>query len=152
MRVFGIFLLLAIICLCNKKVTNSEVHTAPAAEKGPVFVLGPAAEEKAVPLVSPGGVVYFEFDSYSVTAGSWEAIKKMVVDGDLCVDGYCDQRGTDEYNYALGMKRAEAVAGELRRLGATVEARSFGETGLVRSSCETEDCHQENRRVEVHAK
>ena len=80
--------------------------------------------------------VYFEFDKSTVRAK--EASKVQVV-GDylkanpgqaLLVEGHCDERGTEEYNRALGERRALAIREVLMGLGIAgtrIDTRSFGE-------------------------
>ncbi len=72
---------------------------------------------------SPLKDIYFDFDSYALTAealpllkeiGTWLNRNKSV---QLSVEGHCDERGTTEYNMALGQKRADAVKEQLVRLG-----------------------------------
>jgi len=66
----------------------------------------------------------------------------------ILIEGYCDERGTAEYNLALGDRRAEAVKSYLTSLGISAErisVRSLGkEAPFCRDSVET--CWQQNRR------
>jgi peptidoglycan-associated lipoprotein len=67
--------------------------------------------------------VYFDYDSAALTppttmtlgynAGHILDVPKVVVQ----IAGHCDERGTQEYNLALGEKRAQAVRNHLRQLG-----------------------------------
>ena len=69
----------------------------------------------------------------------------------LVLQGNTDERGSREYNLALGQKRAEAVRRALAVLGvseAQVEAVSFGEE-RPRNVSETEDAYAENRRTDM---
>ncbi|MFQ5621837.1 MAG: OmpA family protein [Paracoccaceae bacterium] len=64
------------------------------------------------------------------------------------VDGHTDNTASTEHNLALSKQRAEAVAGIVRSLGATAQARGFGELSPVASnSNEAGRCL--NRRVEI---
>ena len=69
----------------------------------------------------------------------------------MSVEGNTDERGSREYNLALGQKRAEAVRRALTLAGAgdaQIEAVSFGEEKpAVQGS--TEDAYAKNRRVEL---
>jgi len=68
----------------------------------------------------------------------------------LVIEGHCDERGTAEYNVALGQRRAEAVKRYLADLGvgSPIRSVSFGkETPLVRGS--GEEAWRENRRAEL---
>ena len=67
--------------------------------------------------------VYFEFDQYTVTDAARAVLArhsewlKARPAAKVTVEGHCDERGTTEYNLALGDKRARAVRDELVKLG-----------------------------------
>lgn len=71
--------------------------------------------------------VYFEFDRYVVTDAARAVLArhaewlKARPAAKVTVEGHCDERGTTEYNLALGDKRARAVRDELVRLGVGAE-------------------------------
>lgn len=72
----------------------------------------------------------------------------------VIVEGYCDDRGTTEYNLSLGQKRANAVRDYYVRLGvkpASINTISYGEEKQLCSES-TEECWQLNRRAETKAK
>jgi peptidoglycan-associated lipoprotein len=80
--------------------------------------------------------VYFDFDRSTVKSGEASKVEtvakylKEVPDDAILVDGHCDERGTEEYNRALGERRALAVREYLVRLGIGAErirTRSWGE-------------------------
>jgi len=98
--------------------------------------------------------VHFGFDRADITAGDGATLQKL----SAClqksparrvqVDGHCDERGTTQYNLALGKKRAEAVKKYLGDLGAGagLETNTFGkEQPLCREA--SEDCWARNRRA-----
>lgn len=67
----------------------------------------------------------------------------------VVIEGYCDARGTEEYNLALGQRRAESAKAYLVGLGVSpskVEALSKGETEKWAAGA-TEDAYQQNRRA-----
>jgi peptidoglycan-associated lipoprotein len=69
----------------------------------------------------------------------------------MLVQGNCDERGSREYNIALGQRRADAVKRMLVLLGATesqIEATSLGEE-KPRCTAKTEECYSENRRSDM---
>lgn len=69
------------------------------------------------------------------------------------ISGHTDARGSDEYNYDLGLRRAESVRAFLvkgwPRLGERLITCSHGERMLIRPNASTEKDHAINRRVEV---
>ncbi|MCM2327124.1 MAG: peptidoglycan-associated lipoprotein Pal [Lysobacter sp.] len=95
----------------------------------------------ANPLTDPKNVlskrsVYFDFDSNAVKdeyRGLIQAHAKYMVDKRdtrIRVEGHCDERGSREYNLALGQRRAEAVKKVMTVLGVQdgrIETVSFGE-------------------------
>jgi peptidoglycan-associated lipoprotein len=80
--------------------------------------------------------VYFEFDRSTVRESEkskLEAVadymKKASADKDLLVEGHCDERGTEEYNRALGERRAQALREYLVNLGLSasrIQTVSYG--------------------------
>jgi peptidoglycan-associated lipoprotein len=69
----------------------------------------------------------------------------------IIVEGHCDERGSDEYNLALGDSRAARAASLLRDLGLPapqIETLSYGKE---RPQCteQTEECWQKNRRAHI---
>lgn len=100
--------------------------------------------------------VHFGFDRADVTAADGATLQKLAAclqkspARRVQVDGHCDERGTTQYNLALGKKRAEAVKKYLVDLGVTktVETNTYGEERpLCREA--TEACWAKNRRAEV---
>ena len=101
------------------------------------------------------GSVYFAFDKYDVSSDMREVVKTNAAllssyDGKIKVEGNCDEWGTDEYNYALGLKRANSVKDALVADGidaSNISLISFGESNPVCSDKNSE-CWQKNRRAE----
>lgn len=100
--------------------------------------------------------VYFDYDDYSIKPQYQDPIKqdyeflKSAPNVSVALQGNADERGSTEYNLALGQKRAEAVKRTLKILGVPedkMEAVSFGEE-KPRASCHEEKCWSENRRVD----
>jgi peptidoglycan-associated lipoprotein len=102
-------------------------------------------------------VVYFDFDSYVVKDDYRpviEANAKVLTTNrkmHMAVEGHTDDRGSSEYNLALGQRRAEAVVKSLTLLGADqtqLEPVSFGkERPAVQG--ENEEAWAKNRRAEL---
>ena len=101
--------------------------------------------------------VFFDFDSYTVRAEFTpliEAHGRFLAQNPemrMMIQGNTDERGSREYNLALGQKRAEAVKQALMILGAResqVESVSLGEE-KQRCYDATESCYAENRRADI---
>lgn len=100
--------------------------------------------------------VHFEFDSPSLTADSKAALAKNAellqkfTSIRVEVQGHADERGTTEYNLALGEKRAQSIVKQLALLGvdgSRLEIVSFGEERPLESGS-SESAWAANRRAE----
>ncbi len=101
--------------------------------------------------------IYFGFDKYSLNSNMRRVAKsnadKLVNvqrGTTIKVEGNCDEWGTDEYNYALGLKRAKVIKDTLVMDGidaSTVKIVSFGESNPVCTD-KNNACWQKNRRTE----
>jgi peptidoglycan-associated lipoprotein len=96
--------------------------------------LGPAEVERE--LVSTGDTVYFAFDSYSLDGPAQTTLDRQAAlllkntATNLTIEGHTDERGTREYNLALGERRATAVKDYLVAFGINpgrVRTLSYGE-------------------------
>lgn len=100
--------------------------------------------------------IHFAFDSYELTEESRSilALKASIMrkygDVDVVIEGHCDERGTEEYNLALGERRARASYEHLVILGVDPERMkivSFGEEQPVDPG-HNETAWAKNRRAE----
>ena len=99
--------------------------------------------------------VYFDFDQYDLSAAARDQLAKNadfmreypnVV---FSIEGHCDERGTNEYNLALGEKRASTALSYMSRLGASTSGISTISYGEERPTCtqSAESCWYQNRRA-----
>ena len=102
-------------------------------------------------------IVYFEFDSAKLTSESIEILEThgnfIAANGEVTVrlEGHADERGSREYNIALGDRRAQSVRRVLLFQGAStdqVETVSYGEEQPAVTD-HTEEAWSLNRRVEL---
>lgn len=109
----------------------------------------------ATPGSSPLKDIYFDFDRYDVKADARDTLNgnaqwmKNTAAVRVEIEGHCDERGTNEYNLALGAKRAQAARDYLVTLGidaSRLSTISYGEEIPVCTD-KTEGCWQKNRRV-----
>lgn len=100
--------------------------------------------------------VYFAFDKYAINPEDVPVIEahaklaQAYENDHLTLQGNCDERGSREYNLALGQRRADAVKQRLVLLGvpaSRVETVSFGKE-KPRLTCHAEKCWKENRRTD----
>lgn len=99
--------------------------------------------------------IYFDFDSYDLTNSAKETLREVASillknkSINLIIEGHCDERGTNEYNLALGERRANAAKEYLISLGvpkSRIETISYGEEKPVCHE-QTEECWMKNRRA-----
>ncbi|MEW6067771.1 MAG: OmpA family protein [Nitrospirota bacterium] len=99
--------------------------------------------------------IYFDTDKYDIKADARPILKEIAswlrknTSAGLLIEGHCDEMDTNEYNLALGEKRANAAKDYLISLGVPskrIETISYGEE---KSVCRerTKECMQKNRRV-----
>lgn len=99
--------------------------------------------------------IYFAFDKYNLDeeqrgVAKENAQKLSSFDGRIKIEGNTDEWGTDEYNYALGLKRAKVVKDALVEDGIPAEKVSlvsFGESNPVCTD-KNKQCWEKNRRSE----
>jgi len=110
----------------------------------------------AMSTVSALEKIHFDFDQYTLTAEAQAILVnnadylKANPDQKVRIEGYCDERGSDEYNLALGQRRALAAMNYLVSLGIAPERLSvisYGEEMPLDPSG-TEEAYALNRRAE----
>ena len=111
-------------------------------------------EAPVTPKESPLKEIYFDFDDYQLSTTARETLKAnydwlsknptITVE----IEGHCDERGTTEYNLALGAKRAQAAKDYLATLGISAGRLSTISYGKEVPVCQehNEACWQRNRR------
>lgn len=117
---------------------------------------GTAVTETSSSEATLSNVVYFDFDQYALTAESRAVLlahadKLKGASVAVRLEGHADERGSREYNMALGEKRANAVRDFLVTQGVngtSLEVVSFGEEQPAATGSD-EASWSQNRRVEV---
>jgi peptidoglycan-associated lipoprotein len=100
--------------------------------------------------------VYFGFDSFEVSGQEGEKLRRLAnfmkgARNNIILAGFTDERGTPEYNRALGERRAQAVRNYLMSLGvspARIQTVSFGQE-MPADPGHSESAWAKNRRVET---
>ena len=113
------------------------------------------AREKAMQATN---TIYFDFDSSEIRRESRSVLQAHAVylaeseDASVVLEGHTDERGSREYNMALGERRAESVARFLRVNNVSddqIETVSYGEEQPAVDES-NEEAWAENRRVEIN--
>lgn len=132
--------------------TSGAPATTPAPAPSPSEV-----ETRAAAAMPNIRVIYFDFDSSEINEdgrnliAGWAAYLAANPGARVRLEGHCDERGTREYNVALGERRANAVLQALAARGVSsrqLSVTSYGEERPVATGHD-EASWQQNRRVEI---
>ncbi len=151
-------------------VAGCQTSSKPSTSNTPVPSSGTGSEFREDPVrTDPGGVrsatilqsVYFDFDRYEiredakpVLRANARGIKSNSRWGNITIEGHCDERGSEEYNLALGERRANAVKRYLMDLGVAssrLRTVSFGEAKPAVMGHD-ESAWRYNRRAEFRSR
>jgi peptidoglycan-associated lipoprotein len=143
----GVFLLAAGMAACSKKPQQMAIGQ----EAGGPVVPGTSRDFS----VNAGDKVYFTVNSATLTAQAQTTLRSQAQwlskypQYGVTLEGHADERGTREYNIALGARRATAVRTFLSGLGvnpARLQTISFGKERPV-AVCNDISCWSQNRRA-----
>lgn len=161
-RYFVLAVVTAALAACSSTGTDPSVQDGASATTGSgqstvtQVQAGDDQGDRAGP-ANVGRTIYFDFDSFVVTPQYDPIVEgharflQSNPDRSVVLEGNTDERGSREYNLALGQKRSEAVRSAMRLVGASdnqMEAVSFGEENPAAFGSAEED-YAQNRRVEV---
>ena len=99
--------------------------------------------------------IFFDYDTYDIRADAQTTLSRDAAylgshpDLKIVIGGYCDERGSNEYNLALGQNRAVAAKNALVTAGVAATRIRVVSYGKEKPFCSesTEDCWQQNRRA-----
>lgn len=160
-------LLVAVLAACSSTPTTESNSAAPISDgsggKVTTVDTGGVTRGNLPPeLTDPKNIlskrsVYFDYDSFVIRSEAQPLVQAHArflqshPDLGILIQGNTDERGSSEYNLALGQKRAEAVKKALLLLGAKetqLEAVSLGKE-KPRCMDASETCYAENRRADI---
>jgi peptidoglycan-associated lipoprotein len=133
---------------------TKESNTAPSGSSLDRLREGASSATSAT---SPLKDVYFDYDKYDLRADARDVLKanaewiKNNPGSRIEIEGHCDDRGTNEYNLALGAKRAQSAKEYLVTLGIAPDRLSTISYGAEIPVCkdQTENCWRQNRRARL---
>ncbi len=122
---------------------------APAAAAPPQQLTEAEFEQNVKP-------IFFDYDSYSVRSDAQSIISQDASflqshpDAKILIAGYCDDRGSAEYNLALGQNRANSAKTALTQAGVDASRIRTISYGKEKQFCteQNESCWQQNRRAQ----
>jgi peptidoglycan-associated lipoprotein len=145
-------LALLLISFCAKKPKVAKEEPKPPVTETPT---PPEIPKEEVTKITQEDLkpIYFDFDKYDLRPGDREILNlnSVVLKENptvkIRIEGNCDERGTVEYNLALGERRASAARDYLINLGITSERISIITYGKEKAShCYNDDCWSKDRR------
>ena len=137
---------------------------APSTTPSPSMTPSPVAPSTASPTNPPAPSefratdnlkdVFFDFDKYDIRPNDAKILDANAAwlksnDNLVLIEGHCDERGTNEYNLALGERRAKATMNYLVAQGVQASRITIISYGKERPTCteHTESCWAQNRRA-----
>ena len=131
---------------------------APAPAPPPAPTARPAPEQFAAAKELPD--IYFDFDKATIRPDAAQTLQssadwlKTNTKSAVLVEGHCDERGTNEYNMALGDRRAKATRDFLVSQGVASSRITTISYGEERPTCteHNEQCWSKNRRAHLVVK
>ena len=105
--------------------TSSDVSSSAETETTESASIEPGSQEDLI--VNVGDRVFFNYDSSDLDTDAQELLQDQVAwlkqysDVSVIIEGHCDERGTREYNLALGEKRAQSVKNYIINLGISAD-------------------------------
>jgi peptidoglycan-associated lipoprotein len=134
----------------NADATATVTVNSPPAVSVPSNTM--SAEQEFNANVQP---IFFDYDTSDIRPDAQATLQKDAnwlnqhPNIKVVVGGYCDQRGSDEYNLALGQRRADATKNALVTMGVAADRLSVISYGKEKPFCteSTEQCWQLNRRA-----
>jgi len=134
----------------SAEATASVAVNAPPAVQVPTNTM--SAEEEFKANVQD---IFYDYDTYDLRSDAQATISKDASylvshpDVKIVLGGYCDERGSNEYNLALGQNRADAAKNALVTAGVAASRIRVVSYGKEKPFCSesTEECWQQNRRA-----
>lgn len=162
LRITSVLAASALLAACSATPTKTNADLSATTQAASPAAAVETDQQKSERIVKELGAksVYFDYDNFTIKPEYQDLLKR---DSDLLksapalnvtIEGNTDDRGSREYNLALGQKRAEAVKRALKVLGvpdARMEAISYG-MERPRATCQEEKCWAENRRADIAQK
>jgi len=105
--------------------TSTSSDVSSSAETTESASIEPGSQEDLI--VNVGDRVFFDYDSSELDTDAQELLQDQVAwlkqysDVSIIIEGHCDERGTREYNLALGEKRAQSVKNYIINLGISAD-------------------------------
>ena len=157
-NLYNLFIIAFLISSCSSMNVTEEVVYDGGIRTVEVSVKEDKELDYETMAIYTNATVYFEFDKFNLNSKSLQTLKSTVSamrnneSIRITIAGHADERGTREYNLALGQRRADAVKDYLVLSGIEknrISTKSFGEERPM-SFGSDEDSYSKNRRAEIN--
>lgn len=134
-KIMSLIAVVGLVAACGTAPTNGTATTTGHGAMATANT-GPGSQTDLV--VNVGDRVHFAYDKYNLTADARAQLKKQAAwmmanpGTKVTIEGHCDERGTRDYNLALGHRRANAVYDYLQTLGVAMDRMSTTSYGKER--------------------
>ena len=157
-NLFNLFIFVFLISSCSSINVTEEVVYDGGISTVEASIREESSLDYETRAIFTNATVYFEFDKFNLNSKSLQTLKSAVAamkDNSsikITISGHADERGTREYNLALGQRRAESVRDYFAVYGINanrVTVKSYGEERPL-SDGSDETSYAKNRRAEIN--
>ena len=157
-NLFNLFIFVFLISSCSSINVTEEVVYDGGISTVEASIMEESSLDYETRAIFTNATVYFEFDKFNLNSKSLQTLKSAVAamkDNSsikITISGHADERGTREYNLALGQRRAESVRDYFVVNGINanrVTVKSYGEEKPL-SDGSDETSYAKNRRAEIN--
>ena len=157
-NLFNLFIFVFLISSCSSINVTEEVVYDGGISTVEASIREESSLDYETRAIFTNATVYFEFDKFNLNSKSLQTLKSAVAamkDNSsikITISGHADERGTREYNLALGQRRAESIRDYLAINGINanrVTVKSYGEERPL-SDGSDETSYAKNRRAEIN--
>ncbi len=163
LKIFSIFAALVLLAACETAPEEGSSSSGAGGSGGATSgsgagAGGPRSGTQEDLVVNVGDRVFFDFDKYNLKSDAQATLKKQAAwlkkypSVTIVIEGHCDERGTREYNLALGERRANSSKDYLVSLGinpSRIKTISYGEERPVALGSNDKSWAQNRRSVTV---
>jgi len=157
-NLFNLLIIIFLISSCSSMNVTEEVVYDDGIRTVEAAIQEETSLDYESKAIFTNATVYFEFDKFNLNSKSLQTLKSAVAamkDNSsikITISGHADERGTREYNLALGQRRAESVRNYFAINGINanrIMVKSYGEERPILDGS-NEASYSKNRRAEIN--
>ena len=157
-NILNFFMIIFLISSCSSMNVTEEIVYDGGISSVEAKMIEDSELDYETKAIFTNATVYFEFDKFNLNIKSLQTLKSAVAAMQdnpsikITISGHADERGTREYNLALGQRRAEAVRDYFAVNGISnnrIKVKSYGEEKPL-SNGSNESSYSKNRRAEIN--